>query len=115
MYNKESTKEATEILSRITMELERQGKKQAELIAYLDLPRGTFSSWKAGRSRNFCEHLGQISGFLGMDAGYLVTGNDSESTIENGRERKLISLFRKLSVEKQDAMIRNIEWIVGEE
>ena len=39
MHNKENTKEAQEIISRITGELEQQGRTQAELIAYLDLPK----------------------------------------------------------------------------
>ena len=56
MYNKDNTREADEIFSRILSEMERQGRKYAELTEYLELPRGTFSSWKAGRSRNFCEH-----------------------------------------------------------
>ena len=58
MYNKDNTREADEIFSRILSEMERQGRKYAELTEYLELPRGTFSSWKAGRSRNFCEHIG---------------------------------------------------------
>ena len=54
--------------------MERQGRKYAELIEYLDLPRGTFSSWKAGRSRNFCEHIGAIADFLEVSAEYLING-----------------------------------------
>ncbi len=50
MYNKQNTQEAEEIFDRILSEMERQGKKYAELTGFLDLPRGTFSSWKAGRS-----------------------------------------------------------------
>ena len=40
MHNKENTKKAQEIIARITGELEQQGKTQAELITYLDLPKG---------------------------------------------------------------------------
>ncbi len=65
MHNKDNTQEAEEIFNRILSEMEQQGKKCAELIEALNLPRGTFSSWKAGRSRNYCEHLHAISLFLG--------------------------------------------------
>ena len=64
MNNRDNTKEAEEILSRISAELTRQNRMQAELVAYLDLPKGVYSNWKAGKSRNFCEHLGAISKFL---------------------------------------------------
>ena len=37
--------------------MERQGKKQAELVKYLDLPLETYINWKLGKSRNLCEHL----------------------------------------------------------
>ena len=81
MYNKENTKEAEEIFEHILSEMERQGKKYVELTEFLDLPRGTFSSWKAGRSRNFCEHLGAASEFLSVDVGWLVTGKANESPV----------------------------------
>lgn len=112
MYNKEKTKEAEEIIIRITKELERQGKTQAELITFLDLPRGTYSSWKTGRSRNFCEHLGEISQFLDISVEYLVTGDVSEKMIENSREQQLLFWYRKLNVEKQDAVLQNVKWLV---
>ena len=47
MYNKDNTREADEIFSRILSEMERQGRKYAELTEHLELPRGTFSSYKA--------------------------------------------------------------------
>lgn len=111
MHNKENTKEAQEIIARITGELEQQGKTHAELITYLDLPKGIYSSWKAGRSRNFCEHLGEISGFLGVSAEYLVTGKVSNQEIKDSKERELIEMYRKLSGEKQDVILQNIRWL----
>lgn len=104
MRNSENTKEAEEILTRISAELARQGKQQAELVAYLDLPKGAYSNWKAGKSRNFCEHLGAIAEFLGISAEFLVTGKETEKNLTNPREEELIHLYRKLNDEKQDAL-----------
>ena len=104
MRNSENTKEAEEILDRISEELARQGKMQAELVSYLDLPKGAYSNWKAGKSRNFCEHLGEIAQFLGVSAEFLVTGRNAEKNMKNLREEELILLYRGLSVEKQDAL-----------
>ena len=111
MYNKDNTREADEIFSRILSEMERQGRKYAELTEYLELPRGTFSSWKAGRSRNFCEHTGAIADFLGVSAEYLINGNIEGKLVENSKEQQLLNYFRKLNVEKQNAVLQNIKWL----
>ena len=47
----------SEILGRISNELEKRHITQAELVAYLGLPLGTYTNWKLGRSRNFCEYI----------------------------------------------------------
>ena len=113
MRNSENTKEAEEILVRISEELSRQKRTQSDLIAFLDLPKGAFSNWNAGKSRNFCEHLGAISNFLNVSAEYLVTGKDAEKNIENPREIELLDWYRKLSPEKQDA-IRQMAKLLAE-
>lgn len=79
----------------ISAELTRQNRMQAELVAYLDLPKGVYSNWKAGKSRNFCEHLGAISKFLNVSAEYLVTGKDAEKNMENPREIELLLMPTK--------------------
>ena len=111
MRNKENTKEAEGILIRISKEMERQGKKQAELVKYLDLPLGTYTNWKLGKSRNFCEHLGEIARFLNVSTEYLVTGSVAEKMIENSREKELLACYRKLNEEKQDAVLQNVKWL----
>ena len=111
MYNKDNTREADEIFSRILSEMERQGRKYAELTEYLELPRGTFSSWKAGRSRYFSEHIGAIADFLGVSAEYLINGNIEGKLVENSKEQQLLNYFRKLNVEKQNAVLQNIKWL----
>lgn len=113
MRNSENTKEAEEILVRISAELARQGKQQAELVSYLDLPKGAYSNWKAGKSRNFCEHLGAIAQFLGVSVEFLVTGKEAEKNLTNPREEELLLLYRELNPEKQDA-IRHMAKLLSE-
>ena len=83
------------------------------MLHYLDLPKGVYSNWKAGKSRNFCEHLGAISKFLNVSAEYLVTGKDAEKNMENPREIELLNWYRKLTPEKQDA-IRQMAKLLAE-
>lgn len=99
-------KETEEILARNSSALVRQGKQQAELVSYLDLPKVAYSNWKAGKSRNLCEHLGKIAQFLGVSTEFLVTGRNAEKNMVNLREEELILLYRGLNVEKQDALRR---------
>lgn len=45
----------------------------------------------------------EIARFLNVSAEYHVTGNVAEKMIENSREQELLTWYRKLSPEKQDA------------
>jgi len=108
MYNRENTEEAMDILHRISTELKAQHKKQIDLVAYLQLPVGTYSAWRAGRSRNYCEHLNAIAAFLEVDAGWLVTGEHGDG-IKDVREHELLRRFRKLNAEKQNAVMALME------
>ena len=111
MHNKENTKEA-EGNSDPNLERDAEArKKQAELVKYLDLPLGTYTNWKLGKSRNFYEHLGEIARFLNVSAEYLVTGSVAEKMIENSREKELLACYRKLNEEKQDAVLQNVKWL----
>lgn len=78
-------------IDRLESGLQKARKKQAELVKYLDLPLGTYTNWKLGKSRNFCEHLGDIARFLNVSAEYLVTGSVAEKMIENSREQELLT------------------------
>ena len=112
MYNKENTKEADDIFFRISEEMKRQNKKQAELIRFLDLPVGTYTNWKLRKSRNYCEHLQAISQFLKVDAGWLLTGNVKEGEAKDNTEIDLLNDFRKLNLEKKSAVIQNVKWLI---
>ena len=63
------------------------------------------------KSRNFCEHLGEIARFLNVSAEYLVTESVAEKMIENSREKELLACYRKLNEEKQDAVLQNVKWL----
>ncbi len=98
------------ILGRISHELETQHKTQAELVAYLGLPVGTYTNWKLGRSRNFCEHIEAIAEYLNVDVGWLVTGEASTGAI-NQQEQELLETYRRLNAVKQEAVIQNMKWL----
>ena len=106
MYNRENTEEAEAIFQRIVSEMRRQGIKQTEFNDHLNLPRGTFSSWKAGRCRNYCEHLGTVAEFLDVDVEWLVTGKISDKWPVSGTEKEMLMKFRELNESQRLAMIQ---------
>ena len=59
MNNRDNTKEAEEILSRISAELTRQNRMQAELVAYLDLPKGVIATGKPVKAGIFANIWGR--------------------------------------------------------
>lgn len=79
----------------------------------MGIPKGAYRNWKAGKSRNFCEHLGAISVFLNVSTEYLVTGKNVQKTIANPREVELLTWYRQLTPEKQDA-IRQMTRLLAE-
>ena len=99
--------EAQEIFSRINDEMKRQKKQQAELITYLNLPRGTYTQWKLGRTRYFCEHLNAIAKFLGIDPGWLLTGRVSGVDEITPDELELIRVFRGIEGEEKRIWMDN--------
>ena len=114
MYNRDNTKEADDIFMRISSEMKKQNRKQADLIRFLNLPISTYTNWRLGKSRNYCEHLLAIAEFLQVDAGWLLSGEVNEGAVRDGNEKEMLREFRKLSPEKQTAMIQNIKWITQE-
>ena len=62
--------------------------------------------------RNFLgEYIGAIADFLGVSAEYLINGNIEGKLVENLEEQQLLNYFRKLNVEKQNAVLQNIKWL----
>lgn len=64
------------ILERIISLLSAKGIDQKEVIAYLNLPRGTFSNWVRKKSHSYYEYITEIADFLGVSSEYLITGKD---------------------------------------
>lgn len=71
------------ISERIFYLLEKQNKKQADLVRVLDVRPNTVSDWKAKRRNPDIIHLEKIADYFGVTVDYLVTGRESASTFLN--------------------------------
>ena len=112
MYNWENTEEADAIFERISSEMVKQGRKQAELNTYLNLPRGTFTAWKLKRGRSFCEHLAAISEFLNVSVEWLVTGSEKKYLVTD-EEKELVDYYRLADDEGKAAFMTIAHALAG--
>lgn len=72
------------ISERIFYLLEKQNKKQADLVRVLDVRPNTVSDWKAKRRNPDVIHLEKIAEFFGVSVDYLVTGHEPTAVLNQG-------------------------------
>ena len=87
--------------------------EQKEFAQLLGTTDKTVSAWKTGRSQSYTKYLPKISEVLGTTVEYLLTGEKTEPTVgDDGLsdgEQALLNLFRQLTPEQQDMVIRMIQ------
>lgn len=71
------------ISERIFYLLEKQNKKQADLVRVLDVRPNTVSDWKAKRRNPDIVHLEKIADYFGVTVDYLVTGREPATAFLN--------------------------------
>ena len=90
-----------DVLERITALLSEKGIDHQEIIAYLNLPKGTFSNWMRKKSHSYYEHITEIADFLGVSKQYLITGEDDNYIAElrtclTKDDLEMVRLFNEL-------------------
>ena len=100
------------VITRIIDSLAYRNLTQKELIDYLGLPNGTFTSWKYKNGKSYMKYIDKISDFLNVSKNYLLYGEiESDSTglllsdVEGYRK------FRQLSAEQQNVIRNTIDII----
>lgn len=72
------------VSERIFYLLEKQNKKQADLVRALDVRPNTVSDWKAKRRNPDIIHLEKMADFFGVSIDYLVTGREPQHSVVQG-------------------------------
>lgn len=100
------------IATRIFDLVKEHGIEQKEFALMLGVTDKKVSAWKNGRSSTYTKILPQIADALSTTTEYLLNGGQKEksetlsgSGLSEGEEL-LISLFRMLSQEDKDAVLR---------
>ena len=94
------------VVNRIIDTLVSRNITQKDLIAYLDLPNGTFTSWKYDGGTSYMKYIDSIAEYLHVPKNYLLYG---ELTTDNTgllmSDVEDYNLFRQLT-DDQKAIIK---------
>lgn len=80
---------------------------------YLNLGKGTFSDWKAGKSTSYRRYLIEIAEFFNTSIDYLVYGTAPEKELTQN-ETELLELFRSFPEREQIKLLGKIETLLEE-
>ena len=106
------------ILERIVSLLSEKKIDQKDIIAYLHLPRGTFSNWIRKKSHSYYEYISDIADYLGVTSEYIITGKDDKyieeanSCITN-EDLELIKMIKELNPEARKTVTDMILLVHG--
>lgn len=98
---------------RIFYLLDKLGMEQKAFAIAIGTTDNTVSTWRTGRTKSFQKYLPTIATVLGTTVDYLLSGEKKEPEAKGAgltaAEQSLIDLFRLLSEEQQDMVIRVVE------
>ena len=82
-------------------------KNDQDLIDYLGLANGTFTSWRYKGGKSYLLHIDKIAEFLEVTPNYLLKGIDENVNKDtlSAIEIELISLFRRMEIDKRQTFI----------
>lgn len=93
------------ISERIFYLMEKQNKRQADLVRVLNVRPNTISDWKAKRRNPSADLLAEIAEFFGVTVDYLVTGGETnqlklnQGIVGNNNLHDFITLTSSASIE----------------
>lgn len=101
------------VITRIEKMLNEQGIKRAKMLADLDIPSSTFSTWKKKGSDPDLKSLIKLANYLGVSMDYILTGDkENIHKIELDDEPIQIRVLGKVAA---GIPIEAVEDVIGEE
>ena len=95
---------------RLKNEIKAKNTTQEWIARQINVPFGTFRKWMTRKTYPSLKEGVEIAKLLGISAEYLVTGADKEGIDDS--ERKLLNIFRKLSLsDKENTLLAVNAWV----
>ena len=93
--------------------LDEQGKTQKDLIQFLGLANGVFTTWRYHGVKSYMKYIDEISDFFGTEPGYILYGETEAVNLRSltTAEIELIECYRKADAEKQDVILKTARWL----
>ena len=102
-----------DIVDRMFELVDKKYPEQREFARDLGVAPSRISEWRSRKSTSYNKRLDQIASLLGCTVTYLVTGEVPEPTDHtdglSAAELGLLGLFRRLSPDQQDMIIRMVQ------
>lgn len=95
-------------LQRILSLMNEQKITAIDMEKAIGATRRAFSNWQRGKGVSYYSYIDKIADRLGVTIDYLIRGSEN-SLILSDVEIDVIYSFRKLSSEKQDAILENLK------
>jgi transcriptional regulator with XRE-family HTH domain len=92
------------VIERMLEVMREKRISQRELVEYLGLANGTFTSWKYKGGKSYMSHMDRIAEYLGVSKVYLTCGEDEQirrDTITRS-EAEIIRMLRDLDQRKRE-------------
>lgn len=103
------------VFLRIDSLLKEQGKKQKDLLEFLDIRKTSYSEWKSGTSKTYLSRLNDISTYLNTTPDYIVSGKEKGASIDalDEMDIKLLGLFHAVKKGNKEKVLRIMEMLVA--
>ncbi|MBQ4303863.1 MAG: hypothetical protein II774_05155 [Lachnospiraceae bacterium] len=99
------------VIERMLEVMREKRISQRELVEYLGLANGTFTSWKYKGGKSYMSHMDRIAEYLGVSKVYLTCGEDEQirrDTITRS-EAEIIRMLRDLDQRKRELSFQIIK------
>ena len=95
------------VVDRIEELLSLQKKTKQDLIRYLGLANGAFTSWRYRNGKSYLLHIEKIAEFLGTTPNYLLKGIDDNVNLDtlSAFEIEIVSLYRRMNSDRKQTFI----------
>lgn len=102
------------VVERILAAAKQAGLDQKDLAKMIGVRQPTITEWKKGTTSSYTKYIVQIAEVTDTTVEYLLTGDENKQpTVQDDglseAEQALMGLFRKLSPDQQEMVIRMVK------
>lgn len=108
LRQRDAVGEDMSVASRIRQSRQALGLTQEELARRIGVSRSAVAQWETDRTGQVRANLTRVAAVLGVSAGYLLAGDQSQASLaaEGADELALLNLYRSLQEDRRAELLR---------